>query len=97
MSKLGLLLILEAKPGKEKAVEELLTGALSLAISEHNTVTWYAFRIKENKFGVFDTFSNEEGRTGHLSGQIAKQLMAKAPELFANQLNIERLDILAAK
>ena len=32
MSKLGLLVRFEAKAGKEKAVEELITGALSLAV-----------------------------------------------------------------
>jgi hypothetical protein len=34
------------------------------------------------KFGIFDTLTNEEGRKAHLSGELAKALMAKAQELF---------------
>jgi len=97
MSKLGLFLRLEAKPGKEKAVAELLKNALSMAIEENFAVTWYSFRINESTFGIFDTFTNEENRTGHATGRIAQQLMAKAPELFSNELVMEKLDILAAR
>jgi len=39
MSKLGLLVRFEAKAGKEKAVEELITSALSLAVKEAFTTT----------------------------------------------------------
>ncbi len=31
------------------------------------------------------------------NGEIAKALMAKAPELFTNDLHIEHMEILAAK
>jgi quinol monooxygenase YgiN len=97
MSKLGLLVRLEAKVGKEKAVEELITSALSLAISEANTTTWYAFRINNSTFGIYDTFQNEEGRKSHLGGKIAQALMSKASELFVTPPVIEPLDVLAAK
>ena len=97
MSKLGLLVRLEAKAGKEKAVEELITSALSLAVKEANTTTWYAFRINESTFGIYDTFQNEEGRKSHLSGKIAQALMSKASELFVTAPVIEPLDVLAVK
>jgi quinol monooxygenase YgiN len=97
MSKLGLFVRLEAKPGKEKAVAEFLKSALSLAVQENYASTWYAFQIDEKTFGIFDTFTNEHGRTGHLNGKIAQQLMVQPSELFANELVIEKLDILAAK
>ena len=97
MSKLGLLVRLEAKAGKEKAVEELITSALSLAVKEANTTTWYAFRINESTFGIYDTFQNEEGRKSHLSGKIAQALMSNASELFVTAPVIEPLDVLAVK
>src|SRR5690348_1402275 len=97
MSKLGLLVRLEAKPGKEKAVEDLITGALSLAIKEANTVTWYAFRISDSTFGIYDTFHNEEGRKSHLGGKIAQALMSNASELLSVPPKIEPLDVLAVK
>ena len=75
MKKLGLLVRLEAKAGKEKDVEDFITGALPLANEEAGTVTWYAFRIDASTFGIFDTFSDEEGREAHLGGKIAKALI----------------------
>ncbi|TCV14055.1 quinol monooxygenase YgiN [Sphingobacterium alimentarium] len=97
MKKLGLLVRLEAKAGKEKNVEEFITSALPLAKEEAGTISWYAFRIDSSTFGIYDTFSDEEGRQAHLGGKIAKALMENAPELLANPPYIEKLDILAAK
>jgi quinol monooxygenase YgiN len=97
MSKLGLLVRFEARAGKEKAVEELITSALSLAVKEAFTTTWYAFRIDKSTFGIYDTFQNEEGRKSHLGGKIAHALMSNAPELLVAAPVIEPLDVLAVK
>ena len=91
------LVRLKAKAGKEKNVEEFITSALPLANEEAGTITWYAFRIDSSTFGIFDTFSDEEGREAHLGGKIAKALMENAPELLATAPSIEKLDVLAAK
>ena len=97
MVKFALLARLEAKPGKEQEVAELLRSALPLAEGEPATVSWYAFQIGSSTFGIFDTFNDEAGRQAHLSGQIAAALMAKASELLAKPPIIEKLDLLAAK
>ena len=49
------------------------------------------------KFGIFDTFPDDAGRQAHLTGPIAKALMAKADELLAKPPQIEMLEILASK
>jgi quinol monooxygenase YgiN len=97
MDRFALLALLEAKPGKEQEVEEFLKSAQPLAAREPGTTTWYALKLGPNKFGIFDTFKQEEGRDAHLNGEIAKALMAKAGELLAKPPQIEKLDILAAK
>lgn len=97
MDKFALLALLEAKPGKEKEVEEFLKSAQPLAAREAGTTTWYAVKLGPAKFGIFDTFRDEAGRNAHLSGEIAKALMAKASELLATPPQIEKLDILASK
>ncbi|MDB5011560.1 MAG: antibiotic biosynthesis monooxygenase, partial [Mucilaginibacter sp.] len=38
-----------------------------------------------------------EGRSAHLGGQIAKALMANAPELLASAPVIEKVDLMAVK
>ena len=97
MVHVGLLARLEAKPGKEAAVADLLKSALPLANAEAATSVWFAIRLGPSTFGIFDAFANEAGRQAHLSGQIAAALMAKAPELLAQPPVIEPVDVLAAK
>ncbi|WP_199736720.1 putative quinol monooxygenase [Fibrisoma montanum] len=93
----GLLVRLVAKPGKEQAVADFLSSALPLAEAEPNTVTWYAARIDEQTFIIFDTFPDDEGRQAHLSGPIAAALMAHAEELLAEAPDIKPVAVLASK
>lgn len=97
MEKFALLARVEAKAGKEAAVEEFLKSALPLAESEPDTVRWYGLKINENTFGIFDTFETEDGRKAHLQGKIAEALMANAAELLAKDPVIEFVDLLAIK
>jgi quinol monooxygenase YgiN len=97
MKKLGLLVTLEAKPGKEAEVEAFLKRALPLAQNEPDTLSWYVFKINANTFGIYDTFADEQGRQAHLTGPIAAALMANADELLAKPPLIQPIDVLAAK
>jgi quinol monooxygenase YgiN len=97
MEKLAIWAYLEAKPGKEKEVEEFLKSAQPLAEKESGTVAWYAVRIDASHFGIFDTFADEAGRNAHTSGEIAKALFARAKDLFAKDPQIHKPEILASK
>lgn len=97
MEKLGILAVLEAKPGKEREVENFLKAALPMAEGERQTVSWYALKLGPTTFGIFDTFADESGRDAHLSGDIAKALFARAHELLAKPPAIDQPEIIAAK
>ena len=97
MVKVGLFVRLEAKPGKEAAVETFLKGGLSIVQEEPATVAWFAIRLGPSTFGIFDAFPDEAGRQAHLSGRVAAALMAKAPELLSGAPSIEKVDVLAVK
>lgn len=97
MIKLALFARLEAKPGKEAAVAQFLETGLALARQEATTPIWFALRLSERVFGVFDAFHDEAGRQTHLSGPIAQALMAQAPELFASAPTIEAIEVLGLK
>lgn len=97
MITLGLLVRLEAKPGKEQEVADFLKSGLALVMDEPETITWYGIKIGESTFGIFDTFPDEAGRNAHLAGKVAAALMANAPELFASDPVIEKIEILASK
>jgi len=97
MVTVGLLARLQAKPGKEKEVESFLRSALPLAQQEPATTAWFAIRLDNSTFGIFDVFEEESGRQAHLSGKIAAALMEKAAELFSQPPAIEKIDVLASK
>lgn len=97
MVKYAILARVEAKPGKEEAVEQFLTSALPLAQDEKETVSWYAIKIGPSTFGIFDTFNDEAGREAHLNGKIAAALMQHAGELLSKAPVIEKVELLAVK
>lgn len=98
--KIGLLVTMKAKPGKEQAVRDFLLGGLSLVNQEPGTESWYAFQIDESTFGIFDTFNKEEGRQAHLSGEVAKALLANADDWLVDfdvNTSIQPADLMAVK
>ncbi len=97
MDKFAIWAQMEAKPGKEAEVEAFLKSAQPMAVAETGTTTWYALKMDNGKFGIFDTFANEDGRKAHLGGEIAKALFAKAKDLFVSEPEIHTPTILAAK
>ena len=97
MVTVGLLVRLEARPGKEAEVESFLNSGLVLVEDEPDTTAWFAIRISQSTFGIFDAFPDDTGRQAHLSGKVAAALMANASELLAQPPVIEKVDVLAAK
>jgi quinol monooxygenase YgiN len=97
MTKVGLWVRLEAKPGMEEQVAAFLKSAVPLVQQEPKTVAWFAIRISKSVFGIFDAFNDESGRADHLSGKVAAALMEKAPQLLSTPPSIEKIDVLADK
>jgi quinol monooxygenase YgiN len=97
MVTVGLLVRLEARPGKEAEVDRFLRGGLTLVEAEPATTVWFGIRLGPSTFGIFDAFPDEAGRSAHLSGRVAAALGEKASELLAEPPTIERLDVLAVK
>ncbi len=97
MVTVGLLVTLKAKPGKEQELGDFLASAQQLAEAEPDTVAWFAIKIDDATFGIFDVFPGTEGRQAHLDGPIAAALVAKAGELLTSAPDIRTVDVLAAK
>jgi quinol monooxygenase YgiN len=93
----GLLALLEAKPGKEDELADFLRQGRELAVAESGTVTWYAFKLSDTTYGIFDTFEDEDAREAHLNGQIPAALGEVGPDLLAKDPDIRTTDILAVK
>ena len=94
---LGILARLEAKPGKEEDLAAFLRGGREIVEREQGTVSWYAFKIDDSTYGIFDTFETEVVRQAHLNGEIPQALGQVGPDLLASDPDIRPVDVLAVK
>jgi quinol monooxygenase YgiN len=95
--KLGILALLEAKPGRGDDLADFLRSGRELAAREEGTVTWYAFKVDDTTYGIFDTFETEDARQAHLNGEIPKALGQVGSDLLAADPDIRTVEILAVK
>lgn len=91
----GLLAQLTARDGRESDVEDLLRSARELAAAEEQTVVWFAVRMDQTHFAIFDAFRDDAGRDAHLGGPIASALIDNADTLLAEPPTISKVDVLA--
>jgi quinol monooxygenase YgiN len=94
---LGILVMLEAKPGKGEQLAAFLKAGRDLAVAEEGTVTWYAFKISDASYGIFDTFATDDARTAHINGQIPAALAEVSADLLAREPDIQPVNLLAVK
>lgn len=60
-------------------------------------MTWYAFKISDSSYGIFDTFETEEARQAHINGEIPQALAEVGADLLAKDPDIRPIDLLAVK
>src|SRR5690349_24487612 len=97
MEEIGILALIEAKPGKGPDLHALLKSAREVAIAEQGTVSWFAFQVSDTTYGIFDTFANEDERNAHINGEIPKALAAHGDEILAKDPDIQTVDSVAMK
>lgn len=93
----GLIVRLDARPGKEEDLAKFLGDALPLVEMEPQTVAWFAVRTGSSSFAIVDVFPDAAGRQAHLEGPVAAALSERGHELLAQPPVIEYVDVLAAK
>ena len=74
-----------------------LESGRAIAAAEEGTVTWYAFKLSDTTYGIFDTFETEDARNAHLNGQIPQALGQVAPDLLAKDPDIRTVEVIAVK
>ena len=94
---LGILALMEAKAGKGDELAAFLKAGRDLAVAEEGTVTWYAFKISDTSYGIFDTFATDDARTAHINGQIPAALADVSADLLARAPDIQPVSLLAVK
>jgi hypothetical protein len=92
----ALLVRLEALPGKERELADLLTEARSVVMEEPGTIAWFALQFGPSISGVYDVFPDDGARDAHLAGGVGRALGTNTGVLFSEP-ETEKIDIPADK
>jgi hypothetical protein len=93
----GLLLSFRAKQGNEQKIEQFLRQAQTMVMEEPKTIAWFAFRLAEDDYGIFDVFPDNGGRFAHLTGHVPRELAKHALTLLEGMPDIDMLNVLEEK
>jgi quinol monooxygenase YgiN len=92
----GLFLTFKAKFGHEQQVEQFLRDAQDIVREEPKTVSWFAIRLENGEYGIFDVFPDSAGRFTHLTGHVPRELAKHALSLLGGFPDIDLLNVLAS-
>jgi quinol monooxygenase YgiN len=93
----AVLLTIKPKQGNEAKVADFLKGALPLVMKEEKTLAWFALRMDDGDYGIFDVFPDNGGRFAHLTGQVPLELTKHAPSLLGGFPDMSLPEVLASK
>lgn len=90
---------IEAIPGKEDQVAQMLSDILACVEQEPATGPWYGVRFSQTIFGVFEAFPNLAGRQAHVEGGGGRIFrdVERMNAILAYPAHVYRLDVLMSK
>lgn len=91
----GLLLTFKAKEGHEQEVTQFLKDAQPLAMAEEETIAWFAIRLSNDEYGIFDVFPDNGARLKHLVGRIPQELTKHALSWLGSLPDMDLLKVIA--
>lgn len=94
MAAAGLLVQVEAKPGKVTEVEAMLKSVVDRVREEGLAVAWFGLRLGPATFAIFDAFTTKADRDAHLEAN-GEALRAAAAELCTGPPSIDHVDVVA--
>ncbi|MFO1257924.1 MAG: hypothetical protein U1E78_05895 [Gammaproteobacteria bacterium] len=78
-AKAATLIKFKAAAGQAENLAKLLTEAAAIVEkTEPKTLFWVALKFDDETYGIFDIFTDGEGRDQHFAGQVASILKEKA-------------------
>lgn len=90
---------LEARPGQEDAVVQMLQDIRAYVEDEPATGPWFAVRFSKTKFAIFEAFPNLAGRQAHVDGgggDIFRDV-ARLNAILTDAAIVHRVDVLMSK
>jgi len=93
----GLLLTFAPKTGNEDEVAEFLREARAIVEQEPGTIAWFALRMDDGRYGIFDAFPDDRSRFAHLAGRVPRELAKHGLELLGGLPDMDANGVLATK
>jgi quinol monooxygenase YgiN len=93
----GLLVTLEPQSGKEEDVERFLRDTRPIVQREPDTTAWFAVRIEDGNYGIFDVFPDRGGRFAHLTGRVPIEIGRNVPSLLGSPPDTDLVSVLTDK
>jgi hypothetical protein len=90
---------IEALPGKEEAVIQMLRDIRACVENEPATGPWFAVRFSQSTFGIFEAFPDLAGRQAHVEGGGGDFFrdIQRMNEILACAAQVHRVDVLLSK
>jgi len=90
---------IEARPGQEEAVVQMLQDIRACVEAEPATGPWFAVRFSQSSFGIFEAFPDLAGRQAHVAGgggDIFRDV-SRMNAILAEAAKVHRVDVLISK
>jgi len=90
---------IEARPGQEDAVVQMLRDIRACVEHEPATGPWYAVRFSKSSFAIFETFPDLAGRQAHVEGgggDIFRDV-ERMNAILADAAKVHRVDVIMSK
>lgn len=84
---------IDAKPGKEDIVRQALLSLVPLTREEAGCLEYHVHEClgQTGRFVFYENWKTKEDWDKHLQMPYMQEALANAPELFANQLDLEKV------
>lgn len=92
-------ILIEALPGRQDEVVQMLRDIRAAVEDEPATGPWYAVRHSATTFAIFEAFPDIAGRDAHVAGRggdIFRDI-ARMTHLLAKPAHVQKVDILLDK
>ena len=92
-------ILIEALPGREAEVLQMLRDIRAAVEDEPATGPWYAVRHSATTFAIFEAFPNIAGRETHVAGRggdIFRDIV-RMNRILAKPAHVQKVDILLSK
>ena len=90
---------IEAQPGREDDVIQMLRDIFDCVMDEPATGPWFGVRYSKTTFGIFEAFPNIAGRNAHVAGgggDIFRDI-TRMNEILVYPAHVYRVDVLFNK